>query len=238
MGAGYLTGAYFFTRLALARGWHRAGRPLPGVATFAATIMLVTVLYWDRFNHGTLSFVTWVVVYAVAPPLVVIIWWRNRQTDPGLPDDGDVLVPTAVRAALAVIGVILLACALAMFLRPNLAIDHWPWRLSQATARAIAGWIALPGAAALSLAPDRRWSAWRMPIEGTFLWAALIAAAIPRAWSDFSSGGVGHWITVVVVSLWLAALATLYGGMERRRRRALHPATPGLGETALPNAST
>src|SRR6266508_3921863 len=35
MGAGYATGAYFFSRLLLTARWHRVGLPLPGVATFA-----------------------------------------------------------------------------------------------------------------------------------------------------------------------------------------------------------
>src|SRR5439155_1927217 len=55
MGAGYLTGAYFFGRLALASLWHRAGIPLPGVATFATLLALTSVLHWDEFNHGHIA---------------------------------------------------------------------------------------------------------------------------------------------------------------------------------------
>src|SRR5438309_5873724 len=61
MGAGYLTGAYFFARLALVSLWHRAGIPLPGVATFATLLALTSVLHWDEFNHGHIAFYGWVI---------------------------------------------------------------------------------------------------------------------------------------------------------------------------------
>src|SRR5205823_2297253 len=86
MGAGYFVGAYFFARLAFAARWHRAGVPLPGVATFAALLALVSVLHWGEFNFGHIAFYAWVIVYGLAPFLVAVIWWRNRPTDPAQPE--------------------------------------------------------------------------------------------------------------------------------------------------------
>ena len=80
----------------------------------------------------------------------------------------------------------------------------------------MAAWVALPGAAALTLAPETRWTAWRMPMEGTGLWALLIAIALPRAWDSIHPlSRVG--VTSAVL-LWLAAVGGLYGWMEWRRR--------------------
>jgi len=215
MGSGYVTGAYFFGRLALASRWHRAGIPLPGVATFAVLLAVVSVLHWAEFNHGHVAFYAWVIVYGLAPPLVVVIWWRNRATDPGLPEPTDILVPRPVRITLFVLGVILLGSAAIAFIRPDIAMASWPWTLGERGARAMAAWVALPGAAALTLAPETRWSAWRMPIEGTGLWALLIAIAIPRAWENIDVTGRVGVVTVVLV--WLAAVGGLYASMERRR---------------------
>src|SRR6266516_5583403 len=91
MGAGYFVGAYFFARLAFAARWHRAGVPLPGVATFAALLAVVSVLHWNEFSFGHIAFYTWVIVYGLAPFVVVVVWWRNRVTDPGLPEVGDII---------------------------------------------------------------------------------------------------------------------------------------------------
>ena len=215
MGAGYLTGAYFFGRLALASRWHRAGIPLPGVATFAALLALTSVLHWDEFNHGHIAFYAWVIVYGLAPPLVAVIWWRNRAVDRGLPERADQVVPRPVRITMVVLGVILLGSAAIAFIRPDLAIASWPWNLSERGARAMAAWVALPGAAALTLAPETRWSAWRMPMEGTGLWALLIAIAIPRAWDNIDATSRVGVVSVVLV--WLAAVASVYGLMEWRR---------------------
>jgi hypothetical protein len=229
MGAGYLTGAYFFARLALGRRWHRAGIPLPAVAAFAATIMLVTIVHWDRFHHGTLAFSAWVLIYLIAPPLVALIWWRNRRTDPGTPEPDDVVVPLRVRRVLAVLGGLLLAGAILMFIWPRGVIDSWPWLLTPATARATAGWIVLPGAASLCLAADARWSAWRMPLEGTFIWAVLISAGLFRAWDNFDPARAATWLTVGVLVVWIVALAAFYGRMERRRRGTVPRGVPEEG---------
>src|SRR5438132_3083003 len=216
MGAGYFTGAYFFVRLAFASRWHRAGVPLPGVATFAALLALVSVLHWDEFNFGHVAFYAWVIVYGLAPFAVVVIWWRNRATDPRQPEVADIRVPRQVRIALAVLGVMLLGGALIAFIRPDLVTASWPWNLSERGARAMAAWVALPGAAALTLASEIRWSAWRMPMEGTGLWALLIVIALPRAFEAIDPKARVAMVAVVLV--WLAAVVGLYGAMEWRRR--------------------
>jgi hypothetical protein len=216
MGAGYFTGAYFFARLAFASRWHRAGVPLPGVATFAALLALVSVLHWSEFNFGHIAFYAWVIVYGLAPFVVVVIWWRNRATDAGLPEVADILVPRQVRITLAALGVMLLGGALITFIRPDLVTASWPWNLSERGARALAAWVALPGAAALTLASEIRWSAWRMPMEGTGLWAFLFVIALPRAMDAIDpTARVG---VLGVVLVWLAAVVGLYGAMEWRRR--------------------
>ncbi len=216
MGAGYFVGAYFFARLAFAARWHRAGVPLPGVATFAALLAVVSVLHWNEFTFGHIAFYAWVIVYGLAPFLVAVIWWRNRATDSGRPDVADIRVPRQVRITLAVLGVMLLAGALIAFIRPDLMIAGWPWNLSERGARAMAAWVALPGAAALTLASEIRWSAWRMPMEGTGLWALLIVIALPRAFEAIDP--TARVAVVAVILVWLAAVVGLYGALEWRRR--------------------
>ena len=52
LGAGYGAGAYFFTRAALGRRWHDFAPGILSAAFFAAVMLVVTIIHWDKFNHG------------------------------------------------------------------------------------------------------------------------------------------------------------------------------------------
>ena len=66
LGTAYAGGIYFFTRVAFARQWHRVKVGFLPVATFSSLLCVATVLHWDRFTHGHVSFWTWVLLYFVA----------------------------------------------------------------------------------------------------------------------------------------------------------------------------
>ena len=215
MGAGYVAGAYYFARMAIARRWHHLGRSLPAVSVFAFVMAVVTVLHWDRFNHSHLAFQLWVILYAVAPPLVFWLWVRNRRQDTGRPDVEDREVPWFVRLGLGIVGLAALALSAVLLFAPTAAIDFWPWTLSPLTARVLSGWFALAGTASVLLGRDGRWSAWRISFQSTFLWAILVAIGIIREWSNFDSHRMGTWIFVVAVTAWVVGFATLYIRMER-----------------------
>ena len=57
MGSGYGAGAYFFARVAAAQRWHPAAAGVLSAALFAALMLVVTLIHWDRFNHGDAPFV-------------------------------------------------------------------------------------------------------------------------------------------------------------------------------------
>src|SRR5207237_9001549 len=64
-------------------------------------------------------------------------------------------------------------------------IRAWPWPLTPLTARAVAGFIALPGVAWLAIAADGRWSAGRVAVQTVALGVILLIGAVTRAWSEF-----------------------------------------------------
>ncbi|CAN5819718.1 hypothetical protein BH23CHL2_BH23CHL2_34400 [soil metagenome] len=225
MGSGYVAGAYYFLRMAAGKQWHRLGVPLPAVSVFASIMAILTVIHWDLFNHDHLAFILWVILYAIAPPLVFGLWFWNRGTDPNMRQKSDPAVPALIRTALLVAGVVSLATAVWMFFLPDSAIDIWPWQLSPLTARIMSGWIALGGTAAVLLARDSRWSAWRIPFETTLIWAALVAIAIVRAESNFDWGSASSWLFVAIVGLWLASFAAVIIFMEMRKQRLESPAS-------------
>src|SRR6266699_6046676 len=69
LGEAYLAGAYFFVRAVLSPRWHWVAVGFLPVTTFATLMGITTILHWDRFNHGSVAFWTWVVLYFTTPSL-------------------------------------------------------------------------------------------------------------------------------------------------------------------------
>jgi hypothetical protein len=219
MGAGYLAGAYFFLQTFLTQRWHRIAPGYPAITTFAWCMGLATVLHWDRFNHSHISFFTWAALYAIAPFLVPALWMRNRSTDPGTAEPGDVNVPTPVRWIIGTLGGIEIALAVLMFLQPNLIIPIWPWKVTLLTARVLAGWLALTGVALAVIARDARWSAWRILLQTEAMRLGLTLVAIPRAWGDWNAANPLTWVFIVGSSLFLIGILSLHFSLDRRHPR-------------------
>jgi len=226
IGAGYLGGAYQFVMLIFGREWHRYGMAFTPVMTFTVAMLGATLLHWDRFDVGHFPFQLWLILYVVTPVLVTWLWWNNRRVDPRTPAPDDPLVPVAVNRAFGVAGVATLVGALAIFIRPQFAVEIWPWPLTALTARVLAGWFALMGVGSLILAGERRWSACRIALQSFCLWHALVLLAAIRHAADFGQSGVLNGYVLSTIS-GLIAMVSIYLVMESRRRAAeaaaLHP---------------
>jgi hypothetical protein len=120
---------------------------------------------------------------------------------------------------MAAAGGLVVAGAVIFFLWPDLAISIWPWTLSLLTARVLAGWHLLLGVGALVLATDRRWSAWRIPLQSIALWQVLLLLNMLRQETDLGSAGLFNWYMGYVL-VGLLAIGLLYVVMERRRAQA------------------
>lgn len=216
MGAGYLAGAYFFTRVFLASRWHHVALGFPAVTAFVWFMGIVTILHYDRFNHDHPAFIAWLILYAVTPFLIPALWWFNRQTDSGLPDAVDAQIPLSIRRLMAVIGVVNLGNAFLMLIWPTAFIPIWPWVLTPLTARVVAGWFALPGVVALGVALDSRWSAARLTLQSQVLGIFLILTAVARAWSEFDTTNVVTLVFVGGLTILLMVVIGIYIFMERQ----------------------
>jgi hypothetical protein len=152
----------------------------------------------------------------VTPFLVPFVWWRNRDADPGTPEEDDLVVPAAARWGMGAIGVFMLLSCLISFIAPDVVISFWPWTLSVVTARILGGWFALMGVGGLVMAGESRWSAWRIEVESIiFVWHALVLVGAVWHWEDFKPGAI--WFPVAEGAA-IVALLALYLIMERRRR--------------------
>jgi hypothetical protein len=208
MGAGYIAGAYFFVRVALATRWHRVHVGFLPVTAFTLFMAIGTSNHLDRFATAHVAFWIWVGLYVVTPVLVPLTWWRNRATDPGVREPGERPLPRGVRPALLVVGAAQSLVALVLLLSPATMIAHWPWALTPLTAQTLGGWFALPGVTALMMGLDGRASAIRITLESQLIGLALILLATARAWEDVDTSNPLAYVFVAgIATLFLALLA-------------------------------
>jgi hypothetical protein len=229
MGAGYLGGAWFFTRAIFASRWHHFGNGFLAITTFVWFMGLATLTHLDKFTIGHISFYAWFFLYVVTPFLVPFLWYRNRATDPGTPDPGDVIVPPMIRQVDGIAGVVMLLIAISLFLLPLLGADAlkiWPWTVTPLTMQVIGGWFALPGVVGLILSREPRWSAWRIMIESQIISVLLILVAAVINWPQFNTSNPLTWVFMFGLGLLLLAVLALYVSMEMRRRQSNAMAPP------------
>lgn len=199
MGSGYLGGAYFFLRVGTGWQWHRVQAGFLPVAVFTATMLLGTLLHFDAFLSDRWPFWVWLVLYVVTPVLVPAVWWINRRADPHLIEPGERIVPGWLRILMAIAGAVLLLLCLATFLMPGWAISFWPWTLSPLTARVMAAFHALLATGAVTLAADRRWSAWAIPMQTIALWQLLFLLALFWHRTELGEAGLLSWYTPFIL---------------------------------------
>lgn len=216
MGAGYMAGAYFFSKATFAQKWHHVAIGFPGIATFAALAGLATILHWDKFNHGLPAFYVWVALYAITPFLVAGLWLLNRRTDPRFPDERDAVIPFPARALAGLMGAVGLLFCLTFLFFPAFMIAIWPWPLSPATSQVAAAWFSLFAVVAVLFPLETRWSAMRIMLQSLAVALVLFFIATVRAWDEFNKANPLAWGFAVGVPLTLIALVGFYAFMERR----------------------
>ena len=215
LGAAYIGGAYFFVRVAAFARWHWVKVGFLPVTTFATLMGIATILHWDRFNHGYISFFAWVGLYFTTPFIVLLLWLCNRSTDPG-PTSHDRRVPRLVRQVIGIVGGLTLFTSIVLFLQPGFMISTWPWQLTPLTARVMGALFALTGVGELGIALDVRWSAARIALQSQMIGIAAIGLAIVFSWSNFHQANHLAWIFIASILFLLIASPLLYIWMETR----------------------
>ncbi|TXN32532.1 hypothetical protein FVP33_02190 [Lacisediminihabitans profunda] len=217
LGSAYIGGIWFFISVVIERRWHRVANGFPAVIVFATLAGVATLLHWDRFHPGHISFITWVVLYLTTPFLVLAAWIANRWADPRLPESVDVTVPRGLRFTLAAIGVLAIVAGLALFAFPTWFLNAWAWQLTPLTARIVGAILTLPGMVDILFLVDSRWSAFRLIFQAqllslTFIVVALFLRRSDLEWSRLAAPAVVGGI-ILSFGLYLAT----YVFCERRR---------------------
>jgi hypothetical protein len=211
IGSGYIIGAYMFVFAFFGKYWHRVKAAFPPVTSFTIIMLLATFLHWDKFEISHFPFQAWLFLYIVTPFLVPYLWYKNRDTDPEIPESGDLEVPLPAKWGFLIFGIAATIWAIIMFVFPHFVIDLWPWKLSPLTARILGGWFSLLGVGGLYISRDARWSAWRVPLQSMTLWIFLILVSVFKnsgeftngVWNLFTIGALLSELMLVIFQVWM-----------------------------------
>lgn len=218
IGAGYLMGMYFFVRVLFTKRWHWIAAGFPAITSFTLSMLLATIVHWDRFNSGVLAYYLWIVVYIITPILVPILCWRNRRTDPGPGAVEEIQVPPLVRRAFGISGALILLYSVMTFLFPDLLIGFFAWPLTDFTARLMAGWLSIAGVGGITLALEPRWSGWRTLLEAAYTGIIFFILALPRAWGDLDPSRPFTWVMLLGLAAVLVIFPVFYLVMGKTQR--------------------
>ncbi|WP_210480695.1 hypothetical protein [Naasia sp. SYSU D00948] len=220
LGSAYVGGIWYFAQVVVQDRWHRVKYGFPAVVVFATLLGVATLVHWDRFHFGHISFITWATLYLVTPALTLTALLANWREDDGRPERPDAQVPLAARILLAAIGVAALGTGLALFSAPALLIPLWGWELTPLTARVVGAVLTLPGVVNVWLLVDARWSAFRWMLQAQLVSLAAMALALVLSGGALLADRPMAPAFVATIVLSLALYAAVYLWCERLRGAA------------------
>jgi hypothetical protein len=221
LGSAYAGGIWFFVQVAVQRRWHRVRHGFPAVLVFATLLAIATILHWDRFHFGHVSFITWVTLYVSTPVLILIAIILNLREDDGMPEGDDVEIAAPWRYVLALVGAAASVTGLVLFIAPSLLIGTWAWDVTPLTARVVGAVLTLPGMVNVWMLWDDRWSAFRRVFQAQLTSLACILIAIVVRIGDFHWDRPSAWLFTGGIVVSAVVYAAFYASLERRGSRSV-----------------
>lgn len=207
LGACYLAASVLALLSAREATWSRARLGVPGVLAFVWLTLGATLLHLDLFHldeggaRAQIAAWTWLAIYVVEPPLLLLAFVLQLRTAGGNPARRDPL-PSPYRGLLLVQAAALLALGSVLFAIPLGVAEIWPWKLTELTGRAIASWLVAVGGLLAAIAWEGDRTRIRLGVYMLVAFVALQAIALARAVGEVDFGSAAAVI-------YLAALASL-----------------------------
>jgi hypothetical protein len=182
-------------------------------------MLAATLVHLDRFFLGTVNFYVWLVIYVALPVLLPLIWWLNRDQDPG-PQPCETLEPRRLALAGGVVGVVLALASLLLIFAPSVAASFWPWQLTPLMSRIIGGWVLFAGVGLAFLFFERRYIVYRYFLPCSGIWMAILFFSSFLHLDNFNFSRAGSWLWFVLVGVLALAAFGFYFYMESLHRRS------------------
>jgi hypothetical protein len=177
---------------------------LPMVSVFTGLILVVSLLYTDRFDSAKLGTWIWFVLYVIVPLSAIYVYLRFRSLPPADPSP----TPAAWRTGLLLSAAVFGAYGIALLAAPETFTDFWPWEVDAFHGRLYSAIFITVAVAALAI------SRVAAPIElllvgltflmgGAFSILGLVIVDGSEGTVDWSA--LGTWV-------WIGAFAALLVG--------------------------
>ena len=222
LGAGYLAGAVTSgLGLFATRHWRSLRPMVPGFCALGIILFAATLIHEDRFRWDYALTWFWTVIYAGLPIASFILLRMQDRVPAETPVRDEALGPRWVPG---MVGALLAAVAIVLFIAPDSVVEEWPWPLTPLMSRVFAGWYALVGITMLfTAATAARAHEGVNPYATVAAWSLLVLS-VPAIYSeDVSTDADLFWpfiaIQVLVVAVagwasWRAAVAMRAAGEE------------------------
>jgi hypothetical protein len=179
LGAGYAASCVFQLLAARERLWIHARIAPVGALLFTGLTLLATLIHLDRFHLDSPIGVLWLAIYAVAPPVMLVLLvrqWRMAGADA----DRTRPLATWLRLLLGLQALVLVPLGAALFLTPLLTAPLWPWTLTPLTARAVGAWLIAIGAGMAQSVWENDLDRVRIALISFAVYGALQVVAVAR----------------------------------------------------------
>jgi hypothetical protein len=221
----FLGGFYLASGLGIAVAvwggrWFPARIITPMMFVFTATVALVTLLQFSRYNLAHWTTYAWFAIFIGLPLASGAALVRYRTWPVPLGDE----TPSGWRAVLVVLGSLYLLYGAALFLFPTTVGAHWPWPLDSLHAQTYSAVFTASAVALLGL------SGWAAPIERLTLGIAASALGLlaifglvigDAARHTVAWGRPGVWVWLALFgAFFLIGLALVWWSSSARPAKA------------------
>ncbi len=218
--AAFLGGGYFASFLleALAareREWTRARIAVPAVFTFTTLTLVATIMHADRFHFSSSFLIArfaawfWLAIYAIVPPAMVAVWFRQLRTK-GEDRPRSAVLSKFLLVVLTIQATIMLIAGLGLFIVPATFDPLWPWKLTPLTSQAIGAWLVGLGVFAAQAVAENDYSRIRAGVVSYLGFSLLELVALVRYPANVSWDQPASWLyTSFVVSILFIGLFML-----------------------------
>jgi hypothetical protein len=145
-GAFYLAALTLLVSASRQREWAWTRPVAFGVLVISTFKLLATLLHTGRFHFHDTDRVAqvaawgWLVVYAVVPPVLLVLLIRQMRV-PGTDPPRTAPFPSWFRWVAACQSAVMLAVGALLFVVPDTVARAWPWALTPLTARSLGAWF-------------------------------------------------------------------------------------------------
>ncbi|TDD30861.1 hypothetical protein E1287_28590 [Actinomadura sp. KC06] len=205
IGAGYAAAVVMFALTLRERRWADARATLVAPVVLLGSTLVITLAHTGelRLDGGPAWAVVfgwgWLAAHLAALPLALLVWSRQRAATGGeapvrAPMGPDVSVPTAV------MGLVLVGLAIAMWVAPGPMGRHWAWQLNTLDAQLLGAWLFTFGAGAFHAVWERDVRRITAGFFTDMTLSLLSLVALARYADDVRWGSWLTWVYLVVLA--------------------------------------